>query len=152
MRIAWNKGLHTGLIPKTAFKKGMISPRKGKKGKPLSLAHRRAISEGIKRHLPKTAWQKGQHFSPQTEFKKGQTAGEKNHWWKGDKVGYFALHNWIQRKFEWANKSGEYKRDLTDWIRLCTPCHAKYDDYVNKAWITRKQKYGDSGRRDFLRA
>lgn len=27
----------------------------------------------------------------------------------------------------WANKSGEYKRDLTDWIRLCAQCHKDYD-------------------------
>lgn len=27
----------------------------------------------------------------------------------------------------WANKSGEYKRDLNDWIALCVACHKKYD-------------------------
>lgn len=30
-------------------------------------------------------------------------------------------------KFEWANKSGDYKRDLSDWLRLCISCHRKYD-------------------------
>jgi len=64
--------------------------------------------------------------------------------WKGDKVGRTALHNWVERhlgrpkkcehcgttkskKFEWSNKSQEYKRELTDWQRLCTKCHSKYD-------------------------
>ena len=71
------------------------------------------------------------------------TMGEKNHEWKGDKVGYGALHDWVYRKLgkpkkcmncnntenlEWANKSRKYMRDLTDWISLCRSCHAKYDD------------------------
>lgn len=64
--------------------------------------------------------------------------------WKGDAVGYSGLHAWVRRElgtpsrcencgtteakqFEWANKSGEYKRDLTDWIRLCTLCHRRMD-------------------------
>jgi hypothetical protein len=53
---------------------------------------------------------------------------------------YRYLHTWVQRKlgtpqkceicgttedrrYHWANKSGEYRRDLTDWRRLCVPCH-----------------------------
>lgn len=71
---------------------------------------------------------------------------ENNPIWKGDKVGYNALHSWVARKLgkpgacehcnksrlsgrqiHWANKSHEYKRDLNDWIRLCVDCHAKYD-------------------------
>lgn len=30
-------------------------------------------------------------------------------------------------KIHWANKSGEYKRDITDWVALCISCHWKYD-------------------------
>lgn len=37
-----------------------------------------------------------------------------------------------------ANISKEYLRDFSDWFWLCRKCHAKYDDYVNKSWITRK--------------
>lgn len=64
--------------------------------------------------------------------------------WKGDLVGKTALHNWVEKhlgkpskcehcgttkakKFEWSNKSQKYKRDLSDWQRLCTKCHSKYD-------------------------
>lgn len=64
--------------------------------------------------------------------------------WKGDSVGITALHNWVERRlgkprkcehcsttesrfFDWANKSQEYKRELSDWIRLCRKCHNKYD-------------------------
>lgn len=69
----------------------------------------------------------------------------KNHIWKGDNVGYRALHHWVSRwlskpekcehcgkigygrQMHWANKSGNYKRLISDWIRLCAKCHAKYD-------------------------
>src|SRR4030042_3557487 len=67
--------------------------------------------------------------------------------WRGDKVGYGCLHRWVERKlgkpnkcdkcssadakrYEWANISGEYKRDLTDWIRLCKSCHNLFDGNV----------------------
>ena len=76
---------------------------------------------------------------------------EKHHNWKGDDVGYSALHSWIRRKlgkaarceecltdkipagfqryFQWANVSGEYKRDFTDWKQLCVKCHKAFDGY-----------------------
>lgn len=65
--------------------------------------------------------------------------------WKGDKVSYKCLHKWINRwygkadrcdgdncsgesnHFHWANKSGKYLRDIKDWIKLCSSCHAKFD-------------------------
>lgn len=73
---------------------------------------------------------------------------EKSSGWKGNKIGYFGLHMWIRRKLgaphtcqfckttegkiEWANKSWKYKRDLDDWIPLCTPCHRGYDSNNKK--------------------
>jgi len=71
----------------------------------------------------------------------------KNHQnWKGDKIGYYGLHNWVRkhlgiprfcehcgnrklrhRQYHWANKSRKYLRKLSDWIRLCAKCHSKYD-------------------------
>lgn len=65
--------------------------------------------------------------------------------WKGDKVGYDALHDWVARHrgrpkhceecglrdekkmYHWANKSGLYLRQLDDWLRLCVKCHSKLD-------------------------
>ena len=77
--------------------------------------------------------------------------------WKGDRVGYGALHDWkrskdgyspfcehcgekgkyffywkqgkIQKRWsiQWANKSRLYLRDLNDWLGLCASCHKKYD-------------------------
>lgn len=58
--------------------------------------------------------------------------------------GYHATHAWVRsrmgkpvgcehcgtkenRRYEWANVSGEYKRETADWLRLCKPCHYKFD-------------------------
>lgn len=81
-------------------------------------------------------------------FKSGVGAGvgERHPKWKGDGVGYYALHHWVRRKlgipkicwecgfesdrirlFHWANISREYKRELDDWARLCAKCHKAYD-------------------------
>jgi len=30
-------------------------------------------------------------------------------------------------KFEWANISGEYKLERSDWARLCCKCHRRFD-------------------------
>lgn len=68
--------------------------------------------------------------------------GKNNHIWKGDKVGYYALHHWLNRVLgkakicfkcgsfggkirgcHWANISGKYRRDLSDWISLCPKCN-----------------------------
>lgn len=100
---------------------------------------------------------KGKHQSPNNEFKKGQNAGEKSHAWKGDDIGYRALHYWInrhksksllcenckngQRKLEAANISGQYKRDVNDFKWLCHRCHVIEDKNNPKnpklAWIKR---------------
>ena len=63
---------------------------------------------------------------------------EKNPMWKGDKVGYQALHGWVRRRlhktklcekchkslpYDLANRSGKYLRDLSDWEWLCRRCH-----------------------------
>ena len=86
--------------------------------------------------------------------------------WKGDDVGYAAVHDWITRyhgqpaicdfcgtndpskRYEWANISGEYRRDRSDYHRLCKKCHNDFDG-VN-AWqqvarfeMSGSRKYGD---------
>lgn len=32
-----------------------------------------------------------------------------------------------QKVYQWSNISGEYKRNLADWQRLCAKCHQLYD-------------------------
>ena len=72
---------------------------------------------------------------------------EKNNQWKGDKVGYIALHAWIRRHkpkselcedckknkpYDLSNVSGEYKRDINDFKWLCRKCHMKSDGRFKK--------------------
>ena len=72
---------------------------------------------------------------------------KKNGIWKGDKVGYFALHTWIDRnkqkigmciicneykRTQWANlhhikNGGKYYRNLDDYFEVCCSCHRVYD-------------------------
>ena len=71
--------------------------------------------------------------------------GDRNPMWKGNHVGYTALHNWIKRRFpkpelcsncnsrkaiDLANISQEYKRDVFDWEWLCRKCHMEKDDRI----------------------
>jgi len=80
---------------------------------------------------------------------------------KGESVGYDALHDWVNRhkgkackcencgndkgRIEWANKSHEYKRDLEDWIQLCKKCHYAYDD-IKKGKSKIKELFTVKGR------
>ena len=80
----------------------------------------------------------GQRISPATEFKKGQIPRN----YKGDAVGYHALHMWVRRHFGcptrcehcssvvnlcWASKDWTYSRERSAWMTLCQKCHSKYD-------------------------
>lgn len=97
-------------------------------------------------------------------FKNGHPGmpSEENPNWKGDAVGYTALHMWLygklgqpqlcevcgstnKKKYEWANISGLYKREVSDWKRLCTSCHRNFDGHGYKAWDTRR-KNGTDGK------
>lgn len=105
------------------------------------------------RRIP--GWNKGQTatWSLGNEYRKGipnlkpnRMFGTTNPKWKGDKVGYSALHDWVQshlgtpntcehcfktglsgHKIHWANKSRNYLRKKDDWLRLCVQCHKNYD-------------------------
>jgi|WetSurMetagenome_2_1015567.scaffolds.fasta_scaffold250681_3 hypothetical protein len=78
---------------------------------------------------------------------KGINLGSKNGMWKGNKVSYGALHDWIKwhkpkqnrcsvcnKKTDFldlANISQKYKRDLSDWEWLCRRCHMTKDGRIN---------------------
>lgn len=65
---------------------------------------------------------------------------ELNPMWKGDHATYEAVHAWVKvrlgkatyctnnlshtaSRYEWANISGEYKRDINDWHSFCSKCN-----------------------------
>jgi hypothetical protein len=73
--------------------------------------------------------------------------GNKNPMWKGNKVTKTPLHLWVKSRlskpklcqdckqkppYDLANKSGKYKRLLTDWEWLCRGCHMKKDGRLKK--------------------
>ena len=76
-------------------------------------------------------------------MKKSINIAENNGQWKGDSVGYGAIHQWVRRRLpqpticqccymatdrlDLANISQEYKRDLLDWEWLCRKCHMTKD-------------------------
>ena len=62
----------------------------------------------------------------------------------GSKAEYSRLHYWVEKElgkpkkcehcgtteariYHWANKSHRYKKELTDWLRLCRKFHKSYD-------------------------
>lgn len=80
------------------------------------------------------------------KWMKGKDLRELSGNWKGEEVGYGALHDWVRRRLgtpnkcsqcglvsdrprmmHWASLSRQYKRDLQDWIRLCAKCHKDFD-------------------------
>jgi len=41
---------------------------------------------------------------------------------------------------QWANKDHKYKRDISDWMRLCAKCHTHYDIKFNNKLIKNMSK------------
>lgn len=88
--------------------------------------------------------------SKETKEKRGIYKKEKEHHsWKGNNIGYRALHIWVEnklgklrfcencgnrdlkhRQYHWSNIDGHYKRIITDWRRLCVKCHKAYDKQI----------------------
>lgn len=80
--------------------------------------------------------------------------GPESRQWKGNSVGYIAIHNWAHRhvglkekcercngtkRLEMANKSQQYKRELKDWQTLCKSCHTTKDvGFRRNGGVTRK--------------
>lgn len=110
------------------FKKGNVPWNKGLKGVQVS-------------------WNKGMSYHP----------SEQHNRWKGENVGYIALHQWVRRRwgiplfcsidlrhkakrYVWANISGDYKRDLGDWRSLCNSCNLRDGVSAKKHFIDRKAR------------
>jgi hypothetical protein len=85
---------------------------------------------------------------------KNYATGGRHGLWKGEKVGYHALHAFLSRRYgkpkecaacgvagvskngrwtiEWANTTGVYNRQLKNWKKLCVSCHRKEDNVPRK--------------------
>ena len=125
-----------GKVMSESFKEKLSARMLGNtygKGKTRNFSeeHRRKLSEAAKK-------------------RKVDRGGNKNPMWLGDKVGYSGIHIWIAKElgkpalcehcgttdapmYDWANKTGKYLRDISDWLRLCRSCHMKYDKNGFKA-------------------
>lgn len=128
-------------------------------GKQVPPRNKRFCSQICSSKKPNRYWA-GKTFSDSMRLKLseshiGKNRGHDHPNWKGERAGYVSKHAWMRRTFgtprlcehcnttedrryEWANISGEYKRDRADWLRLCKPCHAIYDDIGNRSWQKRR--------------
>lgn len=116
------------------------------KHKPHSEKWKRKMSKKLKGRKRPTPWLVGKKYSKvHCEKIAKAKIGSKNPMWKGKKVKYRALHQWIRRNFgspefcenkkctkkckryQWTNISGKYRRDRKDWKRLCMSCHYTFD-------------------------
>ncbi len=79
-------------------------------------------------------------------------------WYQENEVSYYkkrkgesisSIHKWVEKKlgkptrcsfcltidekkrYCWANIDHSYKKNLADWIRLCSSCHCEYDRKFN---------------------
>jgi len=112
-------------------KKGFVKKYTGKKGKDTKYCSRKCY------HKSQIGKYKG-----------------KNHWsWKGDNIGYGAIHMWLSNNYgqpntcemcglvgdsniNWALlKEKQYERNRENFWRLCDKCHIKYDGIKGKRFI-----------------
>jgi hypothetical protein len=97
-----------------------------KLNKKMTAIRTKAMRIGIKRKVP-------------------YNCGNNNGAWKGDKVGYKSLHQWVknnkpkpklcedcnkEKPFDLANISGKYKRDIKDFKWVCRKCHMHQDNRI----------------------
>ncbi len=135
----------SGVYKRTKKHRDIIS--RGQQGKKMPKKTRRKISEALKgkKRLPFTE----KHKLNLSKSHIGKHRGKNNLMWRGDDVGYIAVHEWInthkgkpqvcescratrkEKKLAWANKDHSYKRIFEDYIALCYRCHCQYDKYNN---------------------
>jgi|SRR5215218_4270065 len=90
----------------------------------------------------------GRKHSEETRKKIIKSLLGNNYGFKGDNVGYEALHVWMRKRLlepgfcqmcfkapsrDLANITGIYNRDFSNWLYLCRSCHKKLD--LNKKKI-----------------
>ena len=91
-----------------------------------------------------------------SESQKGKKLFSDNGAWKGDVVTKGALHDWIHynmpkpklcldcgesKRLDVHNISGEYTRNIDDWVYICRRCHMIRDGRLDKM-LARNKKCG----------
>ena len=147
--IPWNKGIKTGIIPKSAFKKGhtMSEETKQKISDKLKI-----IKKGYK---PMCSFKKGHSWTNEIKQKISQTLKRKYNTgelispnYKDRDVGIAGLHQRLKKikgsatKYicvdcgkqanEWSNNSHKYLLDFSDFSPRCYSCHKKFDKAYEK--------------------
>lgn len=131
---------HKG-IPFTDNHKGKISAAlRGKKKSPEAVANMIAALTG---RIPTEEEKRNVRVAMKRPDVVAKMSGPNNHRWKGEEVGYQALHDWVRRyiprtelcQFCNVRQSteiacvGQYKRDKINWAWACHSCHVKYDKH-----------------------
>lgn len=113
---------------------GLNKSRKGKYCKKCGYKHR-IRPKGLKYQIK--VKNKRWFVKAQQPWNKGKPSK-----FRKEYPGYDAIHDWAERwlkkdkscekcnserSVEWANKTGLYLRNSTDWMRLCKKCHCRYD-------------------------
>lgn len=118
--------------------------RAARVGKPLSDETKQKLSKANSGKKRVFTDEHRKRLSEAARARKSYAQSEKNPMWRGSDVGYTALHTWIGRTlgkpkrcencgtesakaYDWANLSGEYRREKSDWKRLCRSCHTMHD-------------------------
>ena len=125
--------------------------RRGYKHTPEAIEKIRLASTG------RAPWNKNKRCDYLSKLLVGKV-DEASRGWKGDNISYDGIHQWVARKlgrpkvctrcksttarrYEWANISRYYRRDLKDWVRLCKSCHEIYDNLKDKERETYVYEY-----------
>jgi hypothetical protein len=151
---------YTGHTPTKEQKDRMSERMSGKNNPMYGIRLIGRIFSPETKKLMSDSMRKAHRENPDIAKRKGLAKLEElNPMWKGDEVGYTALHNWIKSRklmpkfceccrqskpYDLANISGEYKRDLDDWEWLCRRCHMVKDGRLVKLVIRNKYPTGIS--------
>jgi hypothetical protein len=145
---SWNKDKHLSKEHRRKLSeshKGYIMPEEQKRK--ISESHKKIGAPWMRGKKHTKEWKEKMsivHKKIGAPWMKGKFLKEENPAWKGEKASYWAKHMWISNNFgrpkkcefcgvenkkmyHWANLSGNYLRETNDWIRVCVPCHKKFD-------------------------
>ena len=148
------KGKSSHMLGKThseETKRKISEAKKGKKRQPFSEEHRRKIGD---KHRGKKLSEEHRLIALQNLKPR---YGENNNFWKGDDVGYIALHQWIWRNApkpkdrscqmchqvpfrEAANITGILNREFKNWAWFCRKCHKLFDNIIERNFTPHRKE------------